>query len=181
MATRRSDCSRSAGSPQVLLDKARLDRVQVDQGQGPAAGRVEQDVVELGVAVDHPLADQPLGAGILQHPGERAAFVDPGETGVEGGALVVARRVAQPPRRQVAIEVGRRVVKAGQGHLEPPPAQLGGETVKAPEHGSHLAGLIRRFEPGQGDRVGDQLHQAPQGPVGGPHEGCPISPHGQGR
>ena len=136
--------------PEVVRDQARHDRVQVDHRQ-PAAGRlVQQDVVDLGVVVGHPLRHAPRRPG---PPARRPTASAPGRTRSRPGArrpgCAVSRRDGVFQRREPArgvVEIGDRLVQprrragpaavAGSGRTPGPPRRPAPWSQRSRPHGS---------------------------------------------
>ena len=165
--------------PQIVLDQPRLDRIEVDQGQRMAVRCMEEDVVDLRVAMGDALVDKARSECVLQHPLQSVTVIDEGDAGrhrmVDSG---------MPERRtqfQVAGEIIRSPVKTGEREPESVRVQVAGQAMEAPQGQSHLAGLLSGREPLQTDRVRDQFHQPPQVTARGSQKGFAIPGRGQRR
>ena len=132
----------------VVVHQARLDRVEIHQGNRLAGGEIKHDVIELGITVNRPQL-QPTGRlGVLEHEGEALAIADEGDAvgrlGGErhGGGAQGPLELGQIARGDVEAlqgvgELGhRQLTDQGMEDAQPPPQLPGLGAILEPFTGA---------------------------------------------
>ena len=123
---------------EITEDGTRHGRVEIDHAHALLSPGVEQDVVEFGVVVGNPFR-QTAGFDQLDQS-DAVAFPDEGKFDLVHGAFE-SLGVGLVDRRTQGLESFARVVKVGDGLVEPFTIEIGGQLLEPSEGLGGFAGL----------------------------------------
>ena len=100
----------------VIMDKAGLDSIKINQGDGPARLGIDHDVIKSGVAVHDPLAKSSGGPALFKQEGNLSAL---------GNKMGQRKNLCRQwftlvQYLIIAPEIPRRAMKTRQSIMQPP-------------------------------------------------------------
>ena len=157
---------------EIVEDRSRHDRVEVDDADALARAVVDHDVVELGVVVGDPLGDEARGQAV----DDDARVLLPGQDEIDLGpdAAGAAVRV-EFERGQEGVVALPGVVEIRDGLVEPPARQAGQHLLEVAEGLRGRVDVPEVLDLVVGPGAVDVAEHPPVGALRGPVEGHPVA------